>query len=61
MEINGWWEQLPQLGTREGSHQEETFKQKTKRQKRLSEVLLIKDEKENVEIGIGDRDWNHNV
>lgn len=54
-------EQLPQLGTREASHQEEAFKQKTKRQKRLDEVPLFKDEEENVEIGIGDRNGNHNV
>lgn len=54
-------EQLPQLGTREASQQEEAFKQKTKRQKSLNEVLLFKDEKENVEIGIRDRDGNHNV
>lgn len=54
-------EQLPQLGTREASHQEEAFKQKTKRQKRLDEVPLFKDEEENVEIGIGDRHGNHKV
>lgn len=55
------WEQRPQLGTGEASQQEEAFKQKTKRQKRLNAVLLFQDEKENVELGIGDRDGNHNV
>lgn len=29
--------------------------------KRLSEVLLFKDEKKKVEIEIGDKDRNHNV
>lgn len=38
------------LRVREGSHQEDNFKQETKRQKGLNEVLLFKDKRESVKV-----------